>query len=161
MYRAETALQTAIAQLESAQLAEILQGNNGWTVVSAEIEWSASKLKDIVNVPFENNKFEGNGVTVRNGNNGSVLFASEGGAAIVYTASEDGTYTFNGLCSGKRGAGRWYTKTGEAEVYTEANGWIGNDSTFNRTFTLRAGESIAVHFEGAIDMSLTLSVTAA
>ncbi len=162
MYRAEMALQTAIAQLESAQLAEILQGGNGWSVIGAGIKFgSPSELIDIVNVPFKNNKFEGNGVTVRNGNNGSVLFASEGGAAIVYTASEDGTYTFNGLCSGKRGAGRWYTKTGEAEVYTEANGWIGNDSTFNRTFTLRAGESIAVHFEGAIDMSLTLSVTAA
>jgi len=151
MYRAETALQTAIAQLESAQLAEILQGGNGWTVVSAEIEWSASpsKLKDIKNIPLENGKFSGNGVTVQNSSEGKVLVSSNGGVAIVYTAMQSGTYVFEGNLSGTRGNGRFYEKKGEASDYTEL-GFFGDGSAIRREITLQAGESLAIHFEGPV-----------
>lgn len=154
MYRAETALQTAIAQLESAQLAEILQGNNGWTVVSADIEWSSpSKLKDIKNVQFENGKFSGNGVTVQNSSEGKVLVSSNGGVAIVYTAMQSGTYVFEGNLSGTRGNGRFYEKKGEASDYTEL-GFFGDSSAIRREITLQAGESLAIHFEGPVSNML-------
>ena len=170
IYRALTELKAAYKGLAkanaktSADYTEVIAENSPWKVYQTGINWEPARLNGINDgnlYSYESGALINGTNTVSTGDN-ALTVGIEGGIAFVFEIEKTGSYTISGTYTGEtRGDGRIFKQTNGSGEYLEETsaGWIGTDESFNKTYTLNAGDRIAIQFDGAVNAQISFSIT--